>query len=444
MKCLQNSRTITSTVAILAFLPVLAAPAAAAEIDDLKRQVELLTKKIEEVETRQKASAPAPAAIPANVVTGGDVPGSFKLPGTDTSVKISGQVKGDFIYDLSAPPVAGGGDFAVIASAPLEGTVAHGKQGEVRFHAKESRLNVSTFTPTSFGPVKTVIEGDFFDENTSQVLVEPAGNSTSFGLRHAYGEIGPVLGGQTWTNFMDITAYGEKVDFTGPAGRTFIRQGQLRYTHEMASGDLFRIALENPNGDFNGQTDDTLGDNLPDLTANYRVVGNGWHVQLNGLLRQISFESSSAAGAMNDSAIGWGGGLTGSYRLPGSKDRFTFYTVLGDGIGRYLEGGNTLGASLSANGDLDTQFGYGGFATYQHWWSDTIRSNLIGGVSIFDLGAGAPATANENIYSAYANLIWSPVKEVDIGIEYIWGMREVKDGREGEVNRIQVGTRYRF
>jgi hypothetical protein len=418
------------------------APVFADEIDDLKRQVDILTKKIEEVEAKQKQQPTAP--VPANVVTGGDVPGSFKLPGTDTSVKLSGQVKGDFIYDFDAPPVAGGGDFAVIATAPLEGTAAHDKQGEARFHAKESRINLATFTPTSWGQLNTVIEGDFFDENTDQVNTEAAANQTSFSLRHAYGELGPFLAGQTWTDFMDITAYGEKVDFTGPAGRTFIRQGQFRYTHTMPDGNLFRVALENPNGDFNNQTDATLGDTLPDLTANYRIVGTGWHLQFNGLLRQISFEDASAGGLGDDKAIGWDAGLTGAYRLPGSKDRFTLYTVFGDGVGRYLEGGNTLGASRDASGELDTQFGYGGFATFQHWWTDSVRSNVVGGLSLFDLNAAAPADANESLYSAYLNLIWIPVKEVDIGVEYIWGLREVKDGREGDVNRMQVGTRYRF
>lgn len=455
----RYGRSAIAAAVLLTFAPGLVTNAAAGELDDLKRQIELLTKKIESIEAKQKAApAPSAAAVPANVVTSGSVPGSIKIPGSDTSFRVSGQVKADYILDLKAPPVGGGGDFAVISTAPLKGTAAANKKGESRFHAKESRIILETFTPTSYGQLKTYIEGDFFDENTNQTGfnaangatgVENVGNQTSFGIRHAYGELGPFLAGQTWTNFMDITAYGEKVDFTGPAGRTFIRQAQFRYTHTMPNGNLLRVAVENPNGDFNGQTDATLGDDLPDLTANYRIFGKNWHLQANGMLRQIKFESKPGSGAGTtlgtDTATGYGFGLTGSYRFQ-NRDRVTFYTVAGDGIGRYLEGGDGSGASFNTTtGRLNPQFGYGGFATYQHWWTSNLRSNLVGGVSRFNTNnLAALAGTNTEIDSAYINLIWSPVKPVDVGIEYIWGRREVKDGREGDVRRIQVGTRYKF
>ena len=90
-------------------------------------------------------------------------------------------MKADFIYDLEAPPLAGGGDFAVIAAAPLEGTPAHDKQGESRFHAKETLINIRTSTPTNYDLLKTFIEGDFFDENNDQIGTEAIGNKTSFG-----------------------------------------------------------------------------------------------------------------------------------------------------------------------------------------------------------------------------------------------------------------------
>lgn len=425
---------------------VAAGPVVADEVDDLKAQLEALTKKIEQVEQRQaetEKKAPAGGALD-NVVTGGDFPGSFKLPGTNTSVALSGYVKADFIYDLEAPPAAGGGDFAVISSAPLEGTAAHDKQGESRFHAKETRINITTKTPTEYGQLTTVIEGDFFDENNDQVGTEAIGNKTSFGIRHAYGQFGPLLAGQTWSNFMDITAFAEKVDFTGPAGRTFIRQGQIRYTFKTDGGDAIAIAIENPNGDFNSRADSNIDDTLPDLTGSWRINGDDWHVKLNGLVRQIAIDEGVGGGS-NDETLGWGVGLTGAAIVPGTKkDRVSWYTVYGDGIGRYLEGGNGLGASLSSDGALSTQVGYGGFASYRHWWTDELRTNVVAGASFFDNDSNQPGTANEEIYSGYINLIWSPMPKADIGIEYIYGQRNVEDGRKGEVSRFQVGTKYRF
>ena len=59
-----------------------AGPVLADEVSDLKAQIEALSQKVQQIET-QKAQ---PAVIPANVVTGGDFPGSYKMPGSNTSI----------------------------------------------------------------------------------------------------------------------------------------------------------------------------------------------------------------------------------------------------------------------------------------------------------------------------------------------------------------------
>src|SRR5258706_8759121 len=63
------------------------AVARADTLSDLKEQTEALQRKVNELEDAQRKTAPTGA------VTGGDIPGSFKLPGSTTSIKLGGDFK---------------------------------------------------------------------------------------------------------------------------------------------------------------------------------------------------------------------------------------------------------------------------------------------------------------------------------------------------------------
>ena len=111
------------------------------------------------------------------------------------------------------------------------------------------------------GPLKTRFEGDFFGSGGNQIF----SNSTSFRLRHAFGSVGGLLAGQTWSNFMPIESYPGTVDFNGPAGLTFIRQAQLRYTHKIDDHLTLRGSVEN--SEFNGRAaDGTVVESIRSVT----------------------------------------------------------------------------------------------------------------------------------------------------------------------------------
>lgn len=148
-------------------------PAQQAKIESLERKVGDLERAQEETKTR--------------TVTAGDFPGSFKLPGTDLSVKIGGYVKADLIHDFDD---IGSEDLFVTSTINTSGNK---RQGRTRLHARQSRLNVDARRPSEYGPIRAFIEGDFFGSGGNQNV----SNSTGFRLRHAYGEIGRLLAGQT-------------------------------------------------------------------------------------------------------------------------------------------------------------------------------------------------------------------------------------------------------
>jgi hypothetical protein len=55
--------------------------------------------------------------------------------------------------------------------------------------------------------------------------------------------------------------------------------------------------------------------------------------------------------------------------------------------------------------------------------------------------------ADETIQRAgsfHANLIWFPYSRVSTGIEYMWGLRENKNGVQGTASRIQFMVKFIF
>ena len=44
----------------------------------------------------------------------------------------------------------------------------------------------------------------------------------------------------------------------------------------------------------------------------------------------------------------------------------------------------------------------------------------------------------------WRSLIWSPVKQVDLGIEFLWGQRRNRNDQSGHALRLQFSAQYKF
>ena len=88
--------------------------------------------------------------------------------------------------------------------------------------------------------------------------------------------------------------------------------------------------------------------------------------------------------------------------------------------------------------------GTGWFVAYEHWWTDNLISNFSYGQARLEL----PNTMPDDTYQAAdyftANLIWLPFTRFGVGVEFMYGSRENKDGAKGNNCRIQTGAQYRF
>ncbi|EXR29533.1 hypothetical protein J694_1495 [Acinetobacter sp. 1281984] len=87
---------------------------------------------------------------------------------------------------------------------------------------------------------------------------------------------------------------------------------------------------------------------------------------------------------------------------------------------------------------------------YQRKWNPILRSTFaIGGVQYKDDNTYANSNLtntsyNKEIYNALVNLIWNPVKNIDLGAEYTYGQRKTFADDKGDYSRINLLAKYNF
>lgn len=425
----------TLCLAIALGLSTVVTSAHADALQDLKAQVDVLLKKVAELEQKQVA------ASPANAVTGGATKGSFKLPGSDTSVTLGGYVKLDAIYSDKSAGVGSTGDQLLLAGfIPVGPGAGDNERHQIKFHARQSRLNVKTSTPTGWGDVTTFMEFDLFGASDN----ESVANSNNLRVRHAYGSIGGLLAGQTWSTFMDVGALPETLDFGGPVGEIFARQAQVRWTQPF-SGGQWSLALENPESVVtlpNGASFRADDDRAPDIAGNINFNTSMGRYSITGLVRQIRVDSASAPASQRNK---WGGAVGFNGVIPTfGKDDVRFSANFGNVIGRYAGVGFFTDGILDASGQIDLPTQWATIASYRHFWSDQLRSTVALSGLHSSNPSGTFGSVNKSAQSAHVNLIWSPVANTNLGVEYIYGRREIENGQTGKLNRIQASAQYSF
>jgi hypothetical protein len=400
------------------------------------------------------AAALAAALLLPAAAKADDAPGVFKVPGTDSTIKFYGYVQFDATADFSGRGADyEDNDWATFLPNVPNDKSAYAKRAkpQLYFTGRTSRFGIQTNSPSAMGNVGLKLEGDF--NGPSGFQSETFTNSVLFRLRHAYGTVGNLLVGQTWTTFLDFGAAPDTVDFNGPGTLALVRNPMIRYTIPMGSGMGLALALENARGPQYSYTDQRF-QTIPDVHANFswsgaagsfsaRVVGQ----QLNRLV--LNTAGTAVTDVSPKSAFGLGFGLSGSAKVGADTVQAQF--VGGPGIGRYLL--NAVGApfvSFAANGDAKLWSVYGLHAAYTHVWSPEFRSTLCGAYSwIQDPkidGAKADNTQQKDYIQAFANLFWTTSKTTEFGIEYAYGQWKSfgPNEQKGTQNRVNASMHYNF
>ena len=333
-------------------------------------------------------------------------------------VKVGGYVKTDITYDLDQDLGP-----SLNASAVATGSGVDSEES-FRMHSLQSRLNFSA----TEGDLKIFVEGDFFTGDSSELV----SNSRHFRLRHAYGKYGNLLIGQTWSTFMDANwvLYPSTVDFGGPAGATFIRQSQVRWT----LSDGLDLAFENPENRVEGETH---RDTLPDIVLRYASAGDvSWQVA--GMFQQFEVDGGTADGE-SESNFAVTGGVnvnfgSGSFSIKANSNanRYTYY-------------GFSNPSAVNDGGEIELIDHTAVVAALNFDWNNASNAKTtiaLGTVSFDDDFLGA--TNAEEISTVHINYRWTPYNNVNLGLELSQAEQELVNGDDGDAARIQFGAQYVF
>ncbi|QSQ96239.1 MULTISPECIES: DcaP family trimeric outer membrane transporter [Acinetobacter] len=315
-----------------------------------------------------------------------------------------------------------------INAVALEGN--NESSDRLRSTLSATRLGLDFKSPVGDQDVKGKIEVDFLGGS----------NFDNLRIRHAYLNYGNWLIGQTWSNFAVPDYMPETVDALAYAGGAVKRTPQVRYIAKFSPQTNLVVAAEDPK-------DNSITQRLPALTAR--------------LNHQFADNMSVSARAMghekrinSDEEMAWGVGLGAKYDVtPSTTLKADYYHVKGDSS--FVSFANT-GTIQGANGLEQSEFDSITVGLTQKF-NEKLRGTVGYGYMSFDQDAdylaATPADkrtgVNKDLWQAWANVFYSPIKPVSLGLEYVYGEREAvvpaaNGSKTGEDNRINMVAIYNF
>lgn len=383
----------------------------------------------------------------------GKKPFGWTIPGTKTQLTIGGYAKLDVIAMSNS--LDNTNDYETIAGL-IPTADDKGADWQLNMHARQSRFWIKTMTPTEMGAMTTHVEIDFFGGQGSRKISNPHIPR----LRHAYGTLGPVLAGQTWSTFMQLIGLAPNLDFLGTVGTVFVRQPQLRYTHQLGDGLSFAVSLENPHATFFNPTTvaaaATAGafapedDNLPDLAVRVDHKGAYGQVSFAAIARQMRYDFGTDASA---STFGFGANV--AWKLKLGVGTVSGMVVGGTGLGRYVTTGfapaawvksDAAGAPTDIGGTIPT---VAGTLSYEHYViPKRISAALSGSATTVMLPDEIKNHGlNKNVMQGTLTLKYTPVANTMFGVEYNLMRREVDTNGAPDPDlqhRVQASAMFKF
>ena len=407
-----------------------------AEVAELKA----LMQQQQQVQQQQAVQIQQVKAQPAPVKAESPLSSLKSKSGAD--INLYGFVRGDANYIIEGAD----DDFNKVASSKED------VKDKLRATAKTTRLGLD---------FNTNVGGD--NKLGGKVEVDFAGSTTdsngALRIRHAYLTYNNWLFGQTTSNFLSNHAP-EMIDFGTNVGGGTARIPQVRYGFNLAPATKLFIAAEEGNSSANqlkvttidGETkSETVSSDvkysLPVLTAKLTqgFADGKANASVRGLVEHYKSESSG------DDKTGWGLAAGVNYQVidPLKLSADVSYV---QGNSNYLYGSNTAFYVNPVNGNIEQNEAFGVQVGGTYKFNEKLRSTLAYGALFANDGTDYArinyerknTAANEEVYQAWINFIYSPVKPLDLGVEYINGKRDTFAGESNKDNRVGLMAKYSF
>ena len=393
----------------------------------------------------EPAPTPTPAAPAAAAATTQDAPSEQK-----TRVDLYGAAMLDTGYETKQSDPNW---FDVMRPTKLPAYPNEfGGDGHWYAGVRQSRFGVKTYTPTSLGELKTIFEFELFGTGVDA-------GQTTFRLRHAWGELGQLGAGQTWSPYMDPDVFPNSIEYWGPNGMVFFRNVQLRWTPWQKGDSNAMIAIERPGasadqGVYAGRIElsgVTARFPLPDLSGHVRLARDWGHLQVAGILRRMQWDDLNGDQYnLSGKATGWGFNVSSNLKIQ-KKYVARLQVAYGHGVENYWNDApvdvgiqnNPGNAVTPVVGKPLPILGIVAFMDFN--WNAKFTSSA--GYSLVDIkntDAQAASAFKRGQY-ALANVLYYPAANLFLGPEVQWGKREnYSDGFSSDDVRIQFSVKYSF
>jgi opacity protein-like surface antigen len=383
-----------------------------AEVAELKAlmQQQQQVQQQQAVQIQQVKAQPAPPAKPESALS------SFKSK-SGADINLYGFVRGDANYIIEGAD----DDFNKVSSSNGQ------TKDKLRATAKTTRLGLD---------FNTNVGAD--NKLGGKVEVDFAGSTTdsngALRIRHAYLTYNNWLFGQTTSNFLSNHAP-EMIDFGTNVGGGTNRLPQVRYGFNLAPATKLFISAEE--GDSSGTN---IKYSVPNLTAK---LTQGFADGKGSVSARALVENYKSA---NDSDTAWGLAAGVNYQVMDPLKLSADVSYV-DGNSNYLYGSNAAYVVNTANNKIAQNEAFAVQVGGTYKFNEKLRSTLAYGALFADDGtdyATLNPAANEEVYQAWINFIYSPVKPLDLGVEYINGKRDTFAGNSYKDNRVGLMAKYNF
>jgi hypothetical protein len=327
----------------------------------------------------------------------------------------------------------------VPAAFPLKSDSDYG--GGQQFHAtaNATQLRVDVRAPEMDGNFRFYYQNDFFGSGSDT-------GDMKYRVQHIYGELYGFKAGFTYGVWEDPDLWPDTVDYEGPNAVIFSRRPVAQYTVAWNDNWNTTFGVEKPDIFVDLNSGPNAGGNqltrTPDLGFNTRYEKEGFgHLQFSTLFRDLGAKDGAGH---NHHTFGWGVNLGAGLDL-GEADAVQLLGVYGEGVGGQ---GNDAGflnsdAAFNDNGSLEALPYWSASIGYTHRWNKNFRSTVSYGYVNLDNANGQVGTFYHTSHYGSVNIIWQLRKRLSVGLEGLWGTKEVRNGEDsGDVWRVQVGMVY--
>ncbi len=373
------------------------------------------------------------AQRPSKIALDPKYKGFIPIPNTPAFIKFNSKVRVDMTGDNRN---SGNPDRFVTAQIPVKDGAGYGGGTQFNVNARGSTLSLDVRAPDVPGDPRFYYNNDFFGGGVS--------GGMTYRLKQLWGQFFNVTAGFTYSIFEDPDVWPDTVDFEGPNSMIFARQPTVRYLIPMGEHWQLNLGVQQPASDIDtfNESDVTPVNHAPDGGVNVRwenkKVG---HVQVAGILRDVGANSQTNG---NQSAFGWG--VMGAAGLNVfTKDSLQAQVTYGEGYFHFANdnftytGFNGGDAAYDKNGNLTAMPFFSAMLGYTHHWTDSFRSTVSAGYNDLNNEFSEGPLAYHRTYYGSANIVYQIRKRLSVGLEALYGKKEVNDGQKGDVVRVQAG-----